>query len=67
MRVMRFYRQKYTADQILNQFSQILTTETDLAILSDQLEHVVNIAFQPKSVALWLSPEKYQTSNQQET
>lgn len=63
---MRFYRQKYTADQILNQFNQILKSEMDLATLSDQLEHVVDVAFQPKSVTLWLNPETNHTYSKQE-
>ena len=55
---MRFYRQKYSAERILGDFSRILKAETDIAVLSDRLEQVVEITLQPKFVSLWLYQEK---------
>jgi hypothetical protein len=51
---LHFYRKKYDAQQVLEQFSQTLRNETDLEKLSAGLVQVVQETMQPESVGVWL-------------
>jgi hypothetical protein len=53
----RFYRRKYDATRILNQFSTKLRDETDLDALSGEVAAVVRETMQPEHVSVWLRPE----------
>ncbi|HKV56667.1 MAG TPA: hypothetical protein VJO32_00235 [Ktedonobacteraceae bacterium] len=50
----RFYRQKYDARRIIEDFSANLRNEIDLAELSEQLVEVVQETMQPTHTSLWL-------------
>jgi len=50
----RFYRSKYDAQQILNQFGATVRDETDLEALGVQLIEVVNETVKPARATLWL-------------
>lgn len=50
----RFYRQKYDASRIIEQFSANLRSEIDLGELSERLVMVVHDTMQPAHVSLWL-------------
>ena len=52
----RFYRRKYDAQQVLQEFAQTVRDETDLDKLTGELVNVVNETMQPESVTLWLKP-----------
>jgi hypothetical protein len=51
-----FYRQKYNAEQALEEFAETARNETDLEALTAKLVEVVNQTMQPESVNLWLRP-----------
>jgi hypothetical protein len=51
----RFYRQKYNAEQALEQFASLARSETDLDMLTGQLVHMVKETVQPEQVRLWLT------------
>jgi hypothetical protein len=51
----RFYRQKYNAEQALDQFASLARSETDLDMLTGQLVHMVKETVQPEQVRLWLT------------
>lgn len=53
----RFNRQRYNAQQVLQEFAVTVRDETNLEKLSAELVNVVNETMQPKSVSLWLKQE----------
>jgi hypothetical protein len=58
----RFYRQRYDAARILEQFAANLQHEVDLPTITDQILTVVNETMQPAEVSLWLRPQVEQPS-----
>jgi hypothetical protein len=50
----RFYRQRYDAERTLDDFAARLRDETDLDVLSRQVEATVSKTMQPLKVQLWL-------------
>jgi hypothetical protein len=52
----RFYRKKYDAQQVLQEFGETVRDETDLENLTGRLIEVVSETMQPKSVSVWLKP-----------
>lgn len=50
----RFYRQKYDAQKVLQQFAESVRDETDLEKLTGDLVGIVNETMQPRSVSVWL-------------
>ena len=50
----RFYRRKYDAAKIIEDFSATLRNQVDLTTLSEQLVAVVQETMQPTFVSLWL-------------
>ena len=60
----RFYRKKYDAQQVLQDFAQTVRDETDLEKLTARLMQVVDETMQPKSVSVWL---KTTTNDRQQT
>jgi hypothetical protein len=53
----RFYRQRYNATKILEQFAEDLQSEVDLSTITDQILTVVHGTMQPVQVSLWLRPQ----------
>ena len=53
----RFYRQRYDAARILEQFAANLQHEVDLPTITDQILTVVHETMQPAEVSLWLRPQ----------
>lgn len=56
----RFYRKKYDAQQVLNDFGKTVRDETDIEKLTARLMEVVNETMQPQSVSVWLSGDSVQ-------
>jgi hypothetical protein len=52
----RFYRGRYKAEQVLAQFALTARDETDLEILTSELERVVAETLQPEHASLWIRP-----------
>jgi hypothetical protein len=50
----RFYRAKYDAEQILQNFSSVTRDEIDLKVLTDTLAKAVDDALHPEHVSVWL-------------
>jgi hypothetical protein len=50
----RFYRKKYDAQQVLQDFAETVRDETDLEKLTGRLIEVVDETMQPTSVNVWL-------------
>ena len=60
----RFYRSKYDAAKIIENFSSTLRNEVDLDTLSNHLVAVVQETMQPEHVSLWLrTPRKEREQN----
>jgi hypothetical protein len=53
----RFYRRKYNAQRVLQDFGETVRDETDLEKLTGRLVEVVKDTMQPASVSLWLKQE----------
>lgn len=52
----RFYRKKYDAQQVLNDFANTVRDETDLEKLTGRLIEVVDETMQPRNLSVWLKP-----------
>jgi hypothetical protein len=52
----RFYRRKYDAEKVLNQFAATVRDETDLDELTAELVRVIQETMQPEHVSVWLKP-----------
>jgi hypothetical protein len=50
----RFYRKKYDAQQVLEQFAQTARDETDMDVLTAELTRVIQETMQPKSLGIWV-------------
>ncbi len=50
----RFYRRKYDAQQVLEQFAQSARDETDKNALTAELLQVVQKTMQPENMSIWL-------------
>jgi hypothetical protein len=53
----RFNRNKYNAQQVLNDFANTVRDETNLENLTARLMQVVDETMQPRSVSVWLKKE----------
>jgi hypothetical protein len=54
----RFNRARYDARQVVEEFTQWLRDEVDLATVREALEATAGSAEQPRSVGVWLPPER---------
>lgn len=54
----RFYRQRYNADQALEQFSARLRSNLDLEQVEEQVSKAVDLTLQPEFTILWLAKTK---------
>jgi hypothetical protein len=50
----RFFRKKYDAEQVLKQFIASARNETDMDVLTAELEHALRETLQPTLVSVWL-------------
>ncbi len=51
---LRFYRQKYNAEQVLARFAQTARDEVEVETLQTDLLHIVQETIQPEHVSIWL-------------
>ena len=52
----RFFRRKYDAEKVLQQFAATARDETDLDALTAELLRVIQETMQPDSLSIWLRP-----------
>ena len=52
----RFFRKKYDAEKVLNQFAATARDETDLDTLTAELVRVIQETMEPEHVSVWLKP-----------
>ena len=52
----RFFRKKYDAEKVLNQFAATARDETDLDALTAELVRVIQETMEPEQVSVWLRP-----------
>lgn len=52
----RFYRKKYDAQRVLARFAVAARDETDIDVLSEELQEVVQETIQPEDLSLWIRP-----------
>jgi hypothetical protein len=52
----RFFRRKYDAEKVLEQFAATVRDETDLDALTAELLRVIQETMEPESISLWLRP-----------
>jgi hypothetical protein len=50
----RFFRKKYNAQQVLDQFAKTARDETDMEVLQAELLRVVQETMQPETVSIWI-------------
>jgi hypothetical protein len=50
----RFFRKKYNAQQVLDQFAKTAHDEMDMAALQAELLRVVQETMQPETVSIWI-------------
>jgi hypothetical protein len=50
----RFYRRRYDAERVLNDFSASLRDEVDIEQLNERLQRVIQETMQPEHVSIWL-------------
>jgi hypothetical protein len=52
----RFFRKKYNAQQVLDDFARTAQDEVDMEALQAELLRVVQETMQPESLAVWIKP-----------
>ena len=62
----RFFRRKYDAEKVLQQFAATARDETDLDALTAELLRVIQETMEPEHVSMWLKPttKRRVTSNE---
>lgn len=53
----RFFRKKYDAGQVLEQFAQSARDEVSLEVLTAELSTIIQDVIQPEKVTIWLRPK----------